>query len=478
MESINKLDFGDDKKIINQNVSLNEFKKGEMLKNLDKLSAVINDINKFKGSESLTQNIKKYKTILSEVNELAKDYISRETELKSKTIKLDLFDEKKSNKFNTFINQYNTKINEKIWTKEMFTEQEDIFIDNLNSIENFNSQLTELFSPFINSTGKNLNDNLSDENIKLNQLIEIAREFVKYIKRKKNDIDLLVKSNYDQKSLHIISITENNIKPESYVEELKEIKISEDSKLDIKEIQKLQNLIKGLINGIDIKSEMNELNKFDIIISGSDLTNILNIDDALNFKKPTTEISMKGGSFIVNNETNKELLIMMDKLQKLYEIIDNVMTDSQYLKQLHVRYNYYIVYLIHIVLQSTQQNQQNQQIFVFKYISEKIIKKYLEILYKIMKKFTSIKKEDKFTQYLNKYHYISIDKIIKLFEYILPNLDSDKVVYVYECKKDISNDLNLFNNFKDILRKYIQTDEGKTVCDITNLEETLNELRL
>ena len=55
--------------------------------------------------------------------------------------------------------------------------------------------------------------------------------------------------------------------------------------------------------------------------------------------------------------------------------------------------------------------------------------------------------------WFNIYHYFTIKKLQKFFEYIIP-MTENKVIDIRRCKGDVYHNFVIFNQFKDILDVY------------------------
>ena len=105
-----------------------------------------------------------------------------------------------------------------------------------------------------------------------------------------------------------------------------------------------------------------------------------------------------------------------------------------------------------------------------KYLPKKIVNLYIDILNKIKTKFSTLSENNKNTIKLNKYHYITIEKILTLLQFINSIYPSENhLLDIDKCTGTVYNNLILFNHFKSILKSYVNTQEGK---DITGLSDS------
>lgn len=397
-----------------------------------------------------------------------------------------------NSKFKELVDDYNKKISDLSWTgerinNEIYNDQSDpnynsIFFEPENDdLKNFNNQLLALFSPYLSTYESlktqdleqqkiGLNTNLDDEIKKLNDLIQIAKQFDKFISEKRKNIDNINNTNYDSNNIIFIDNSNNTINSEEYLKELKEAQISSEAELNLANLREIILSIENVSNIINIKNEMKDLNNFDFLQKTDSLNKILNIEDIITIN-PETNIQTGGtfeNHFITDINTNKKLMKLLKLFENLFEILENILSDSQYLKELQYRYNFYIAYLFLIIRESASSNSEDTKFY--KYLTKDIINKYIDIYNKIKNKFNSLNPTDVHTIYLNKYHYLTIDKILNCLIFINNNFPSDKhIVHVDLCKNLIRNDLILFNHFRKILIKYINTDEGKNITEIFDL---------
>jgi hypothetical protein len=226
----------------------------------------------------------------------------------------------------------------------------------------------------------------------------------------------------------------------------------------------MEIILENTIKLFNIKDEISKLKNFNILNKTDDLQTILNIDNIV-----TINTSQQGGDLetrhIVNSETNKKLINLLKLYEILYDNIDKVLDESQYLKEIKYRYNYYVAYIFLIIKYSLSKD----TIYVYKYLSKQKVQLYIDILNKIKTKFSSLSENNKNTIKLNKYHYIIIEKILTLLQFINSKFPSDKhLLDIDKCNGRVYNDLILFNHFKSIIKSYINTEEGKQVTGITD----------
>ena len=98
---------------------------------------------------------------------------------------------------------------------------------------------------------------------------------------------------------------------------------------------------------------------------------------------------------------------------------------------------------------------------IYEYLPKDKLDLHLEILKKINNSFSNIDLSKTGLVYLNRYHYLTINKLINLLEFIKSNFPSDKhLVKVLVCTGNINSDLILYNHFRLILIKFCKSSEG------------------
>jgi hypothetical protein len=105
---------------------------------------------------------------------------------------------------------------------------------------------------------------------------------------------------------------------------------------------------------------------------------------------------------------------------------------------------------------------------IYRYIDGNILSEYKNLVDKIIINFNNFtqltnKKDRDAILYFNQYHYFTIKKLKKFFDFVIPNIGT-KIIDIKMCKNDVYHTFTLFNQFKDILDVYKET------FDIANKE--------
>lgn len=169
-----------------------------------------------------------------------------------------------------------------------------------------------------------------------------------------------------------------------------------------------------------------------------------------------------GGS----EETIKSLYIFNIELQKVQKILNNVMLKWKEYQHFNYRFNNYFMYQIYCLTIPTSGKVQIN----YKYIDKNTLLEYKNLVEKIIINFNNFTqltngKERDATLYFNQYHYFTIKKLKKFFDFVIPNTGT-KIIDIRMCKKDVYHTFTIFNQFKDILDVY------KESYDIANVEVT------
>ncbi len=458
------------------------------IKNSHKLVKKVEEFENYDGFSILNNNLNEYKIRLEQLITKINEYMPTAEKIP------DFFDKDQNikklhenEKFKSIIDTYNNKLKELSWNKERLNNEvynfddpnrDDLFKGSDNIDEDFkvfNQQLLLLFGAVLSNYDEIKNKskdeqkeelikNLDEEITKLNQLIQIAKEFSLYIEQKKENITTILKVDYKEDDLEFVNNSNNKIKDIEHLKELKEEEVKPESKLDLKSIKEIELILQNTIKVFEVKDEIKNLKKFNILDKIDNLDVILSIDDVI-----TINTTQKGGDFetrfITDNNTNKKIIEILKLYEILYDTIDKVLDESQYLKELKYRFNYYIAYIFLIIKKSGSKD----TIYFYKYLSKQKVKLYIQILNKIKNKFSSLSENNKNTIKLNKYHYIIIEKLITLMEFIKSKFPSDKhLLDVDKCSGKVYNDLILFNHFKSILKSYVDTEEGKQITELND----------
>lgn len=448
-----------EEQVITLLTKLKDFKEYDKLKTkLNEYKGLLEDLDTKLGEE----NVSGYLDIARQIQQLLDPLYDNADPSKGRIIS-NLF--KTSNNFTIFIDKYKNFLDENTWNEDRIASDTDvndidspdrfnIYIKTSDSIDKFNTKLKMLFAPILNDLNKPLDENI-DENIqKVDELFTIAKKFSLYISQKKKNIDDILSSDYKINEIVFEDNTSDKIKPDEYLIDLQNV--VNNSSLELGTIFNLENDINNIVQFLNIRDEMKSIEKIDIF-DNVNLNDVLNIDDA---------VKLKGGDFESKyyiTKSSKKMLKLSKQLEKLFEILDTTLDDAKYLKQLQIRYNLYIAYLFLIIRNSASKLNPGDNIKIYEYLPKDKIVLYLEILNKINNEFTNIDPTKSGLKYLNEYHYLTINKLINLLEFLKKNLPSDKhLVRVLECTGNINNDLILFNNFRLILIKFCESPEGNT----------------
>lgn len=485
------ISFDKNKTLDKKSINIEKYIQGEMLQYLDETNKIINTIQKSSKIDELQTYINIYKDRIKEIIEKVNIYLPKAKEYNSKfapDVLVNFFT--KQNKFTDLVNNYNNKISQASWTGERINKEiydsntqtnpeliDELFLDNINTFDKFNNELLLLFTPFLTSYDamvnlpdeekkRKLNENLDKDIRNLEELIKLAEEYNKYINNKRQGVMSILNIIYKSEDVKTYDNSDKKIeKKNHFMEELKEAVVSKEAKLDYSAIRMISSSLTSVINALEINDEMKSIENFDIFDIDIDLKKELSLENIISYNTN----SIRGGNTktIITKETNKKLLTLLRLTEKLYLTLDTILNDSKYLQQVQIRYNFYLAYIFLIIKQSASKD----VITVFKYLSLDIIQSYLSIFEKIKNKFSNLTEVDVNTIYLNKYHYLTIDKLINLFIFLKGKISSkDILIDISECNGNVLNDINLFNHFKSIIKSYVNTTEGQIVSELTIID--------
>jgi hypothetical protein len=505
IKDYNNLIGGNDNSLNN---TINQITYKPLITKLNSLENTLKTLEKSTQVEKLNKNITNYKKNIENVIIKVDKYLKQLEEQKDKFYPEDLKKFYNESKFSTYINNYNDKLSKISWTNERINNEiynssnetnpeikDEIYTNDVNDVNNniikFNKDLIQLFKPFLTEFNELLNNpnkfnnNIQNNINKIEEFIISSQKYKKYIIEKKQNIDIILNMNYDDNdcSGSIIDNSNNIIKREDFLEELKEVQDLQNSqKLNIKNIVQIDSVLLNVISGLEINKELESIQGLksilelkineDLNLNNINFEKLFSLKNIVKIQNKTQPLQKGGQQIIITNETNKTLFKLLELTEKLYSTLDTILIDSKYLQQIQMRYNFYLMYIFLIIYQTKS----TTSLRVYKYLSLEIIQIYLKIFENIKFKFNNLLKDDKFkfTQYLNKYHYITIDKLINLFNFLKGKLISQNLVIdVFNCKNNILFDLNLFNHFKSIIKDYINNSEGVEITKITDEEKKI-----
>jgi hypothetical protein len=439
--------------------------------------------------ESIVKYLLENETTYTAMKENLDKYIERLTNL-DRMLNINILKDKDSDYFNItnifdensvfqkFIQKYKDFLEKQLWNKERIILDDDesnptkydIFfnIDNklfTDQIKDFNDKLKILYGPYINDSEKSLKKNIIQNINKVDEIIEISKKFNEYIQEKKNEINKILLINYNINDLKIIDNLPEN---ENFWISFDLIKLDQDSALDFKSLKQIESDIKTISDNIKINENINklyEINVFKIKNPNlTDLTDLLNIDEVINLKS----FGQSGG--ILDNkyytfDSDLQVSDYIKKIEYLFELLDNIFNDFEYMKEIHYRYNFYIAYLYLIIRESAK----NIKMEMYQYISKNKLLLYQKVFSNIKKQIVNIQQSNNVLEFFNKYHYITIKKLNELIIFILPNLNDTNYVNINKCTGNIYYDFILFNHFRQIIIN-LSKSKDKNILGLTDDE--------
>lgn len=368
-------------------------------------------------SEELNQKIKliidtrnKYDNIINNLNKVIQTYFYNFKQNIDLDIETDI---------NLFIKSEKAK-----W--ENIIEIYKNFINNYKSIVETikGNNLTEI----IKIVNKNLDENIIELN-KLVNLLILTKEKLENVQEKFNSI---IDAKYNKSDIKLTNKMQNIVDISQNFLYLNSVKFNNVQQL-IKpgNIKLLQSIIEGLISEL----------------------NIITID--LNLDLPEIEnrvIKLQSGGNPIEklNNTIEKLNEFGIQLQNVNLLMNNVRELNDNYIQLKIRMNYYILYIMMI-----ERDINKSHLTYYKFINKLILEYYNKILTEINRNIIT-KQGDKYIEYFDKYHYITIKRLIKFCNFLISEIGDNDVISVDECTGKIFNTFIIFNNFKYILDDYIK----------------------
>lgn len=389
----------------------------------------------------------------------------------------NIFDEK--NNFGDFVKKYKEFLEKNIWNEERLSldsgvenqddpTKYDIFYDLdktktiKQQIDDFNQKIKIIYDPYIIDKTKSFKENIIANLNKIKELIKISKEFNSYIQQKRQEINTLLQINYVESDL---KFTQDMTEPELI--SFENIKLDPSGSINIQSIKEIEKHISDITNSIEINQTFNKIGEINIIKTltenGQNLNNILSVDDVITLK------SQKGGNLLDERyyiyDINLDISKMTKEIEYLFELLDNIFANFDYMKELQYRHNFYVGYLFLIVRETAK----NLNMQFYQYLSKDKVLLYQHIFENIKRSFATMTDNDTELHFLNKYHYITLNKLNELMKFILSKFPGDDYrVDIIECVGEVNNDLILFNHFRQIIIKLSKTPKGKEILNITD----------
>ena len=467
--------------------------KGDIV---SKITKKIEDIGKLKTSDhvdKLTENLQLYKQNLQLLLDKCNEKISEASRIKGifdkhgnlKEEIEKLFDESKPDSLGSHLEKYKSFLKKYKFQREFLTDidgneiynstapdKDVVMVDIEEKTEDasagedkdpfitFNKNLLKICYPFISQI-ENLfktksieeqkefiRQNFDEEIKKIFELTDISKQYQLILENKKELFNKIMDTDYKAEDIAFI---DSNINPDDYKSDLKEKDIAPENVINVDNVNSITTMIKDISNQLKIKDEIDKLKDFKI--------NLDDIKDDFDFvellQKDTWQyVQQTGGvveitdKYVFDMILNKKIIDFIKYLEKLFETIYFTINLSQELKELQLRYNYYIAYVFAIIKHESTNSTRE----VYKYINKEILNKYHDKIKKIKQKFND-DLQNPIIQYFNKYHYYTLNKLDDFIGFVITHYIDGKIIDIDACKKDISTSFIIFNHFKDILDK-------------------------
>jgi hypothetical protein len=393
----------------------------------------------------------------------------------------NIFDLK--NKFGDFIKKYKDFLEQNIWNADRLTLDKEATDDNdpnkydifynidkdkkySDQMDDFKKKLLIVFDPYIIDKQRSLKENIALNITQIDKIITISREFNTYIQEKKQEINKLFIINYNLEGLKFIKKTDIQ-QNEPELIKFSNLKLDPSGSLNISSIKNIEANIATITESIDVINEFNKIGEINIFKSVGSLNELLDVDDVVILKT-----AQKGGDKetvdkIFGEKFNESVADMSKKIEYLFELLDGIFNNFDYMKELQYRHNFYLAYLFLIIRNSPK----NLDMEFYQYLSKDKINLYLTIFTNIKMAFGSMANINttKELEFLNVYHYLTVNKLYELMNFINNNFPSEnEMVDINECSGDIHTDLIMFNHFRYIILKLSKTTNGKAILNIND----------
>lgn len=241
----------------------------------------------------------------------------------------------------------------------------------------------------------------------------------------------------------VIKLTQKTVTDKYYIEDLSMIKSNENSKT------KFQNGIYSYIGSYTndaskiIEHTLDNIKLNDIHIKYAGMASEL-YHKLLENKIPT---SNQTAGAITPDKISRSLYDFSVIYLLVYKVFNEAIPYWKEYKSNKIRFYYYYLYQLYCLY-----NSKDNDVYII--MTKKEIEKYYLLLEYLIEKFNMQnynETEKERIKYFNVYHYFTIKKLYKLFQFVLSNLPDDYAVDILHCSDDIYQAFNTFNQFKDLL---------------------------
>lgn len=363
-------------------------------------------------------------------------------------------------KYNKIINDLETKIqnlfynpvpNQKLdlnnetflFIKSDRNKWENLIAIYMHFIGNYKTTVNQIRNKDFSETIEIVNANI-DENIRqYNDFMNSLPEFKNQLQNKINDLYEMIDIKYDKTDIKYTNNVTNIQMIEDRNKFIKTINFTEISEL-IKpgNITIYENIYLNLINNlkpvidIDLNLELPPIN--------SNRIKIQKIESNIPYQLGGTNYDEN----LINNTIDKLNQFALE-LQNTNSIMGEIRVLNESYIQLKIRINNFILYIMLI-----ESNINKSTMSYYKYVNKLIVKYYWDILNEINRR-SAIGDYDKYIEYFDIYHYVTIQQQLKFYQFLLTNMD-DSIISIDDSTGNVRNSFVIFNNFKNILDQYVK----------------------
>jgi hypothetical protein len=460
--------------------------KGDIV---SKINDKIEDIGKLKTVvhvDKLADNLRLYKEnlqlLLDKCNEKIlearriKAIFDKNGNLKEEIEKL--FDESRPDSLGAHLKKYKSFLKKYKFQREFLTDADGNEIFNstapdkdvvmvdieeqteegINPFIEFNKNLLKICYPFISQIEtlfktktvaeqkEFIRKNFDEEIRKILELTDISKQYQLILESKKELFNKIIDTDYKAEDIAFIDL---NISEDDFKSDLKEKDIPPENVINVDNVNLINRMIQDVSNQLKIKESIDTLKDFKInlddVKDDFDFVNLLP-NTAWQYVQQTGGVIEITDKYAFDMILDKKIIDFIKYLEKLFETIYFTINLSQELKELQLRYNYYIAYVFAIIKHEATNSARS----IYKYVNKEILNKYHGLIKKIKEKFND-DLQNPIVQYFNKYHYYTLNKLDEFMSFVITHYIDGKIIDVEACNRDISTSFIIFNHFKDIL---------------------------
>lgn len=411
--------------------------------------------------------------LVKQIDELDDIQITDTTSVKGKKL---------TDRIDTFIKDVNRRISSH--TFEGTISDSELYSTKENDVEKFKSALMESFMIIIENYRNTMSEMKGKPESDVWRLIkgEVQKQhaniktFILSMQSIRSNIRTIIDQMQDVTnpniSIHDIAKYPKDAETPIYVETIEYKNLKTSLPIDIIDNRRFEDFYRSIENAIDntaiesvvannigkIKKALDDINSIGDI-SSNQIENIIDLDKSIQKSKSDVAIQLGGRLDIsLHNEISESLLILVNEISKAGEHVGDIYDNLERIKQLHTRFNNYLIYLVYIGTAHERLN----FIVRHKYINRGILQYYKAIMADILIEFTSNKPRID-TLYFNRYHYFTLKLMFNFVDFMIRNMEPMDIIDIERCDARVRLLFNIFDHFKDLLDSYNEVLKDKRV---------------